>query len=504
MQLLYLHWPMDHDVSIYVVGAHEFLQGKPLYSELWLDRTPLVFATFGLAQWLFGYGLFHVFVLGAVAKVVTALGIFEAARSSGFGAIAGLWSVAFWLCASCGVQIGAESPNMEVFINAATVWAIVCLIRASHQSQGWCWTIGAGILFATASFYKHNVVVVPAVLSIGMLWGLPHVQPTMRVIKQILIMAGIGMLFWVGLLGYFALIGRWTDVYNVQIRWVLEWVGQTSYPKLYLLTPNAMARCLLAISCLIPAALLMIWGLGQGLFSNKNRHWWFVMLFLFANHLSIAVIGERWEHYFQLWFPPICIGAGWVYVQLMQHANDRFRPWAIRAICTLCLLITICMQYSSIQNAHRKIKTFRHKFNTNQSQLLGRSLATIMKPDDRVYHLGDEPGFMVTGYLRPSHGLLYHMALVNGFLKDDLTQMVIRQQKENPGRIAVITSEFVKKYGDHLALKCLDTDYVWVKKHQFSDMFLIFVNNHDPQRDQLIEKISQMQNPSLRLSSQTQ
>ena len=38
MQLLYLHWPMDHDVSIYVVGAHEFLQGKPLYSELWLDR----------------------------------------------------------------------------------------------------------------------------------------------------------------------------------------------------------------------------------------------------------------------------------------------------------------------------------------------------------------------------------------------------------------------------------------------------------------------------------
>lgn len=504
LQLQYLHWPMDHDVSIYAVGAHEFLQGRSLYSELWLDRTPLVFATFGLAEWLFGYGIYQVFALAVIGKIITLLGLFQLTRVAGFGAVAGLLSAAFWVFASGGTMLASESPNMELFINASTVWALVCLINATQRAN-WCrWTIAAGVFFTVASFYKHNAVMVPAVMSLGLFLGLPTVQSRKRATAQVLILAGVGMVFWFGLLGYFAMVGRWTEIYNVQIRWILEWVGQTSHSKFELLTPNVLARCLMAIPCLIPAAMLMILGMGVGLFTDKNRMWWFVALFFFANHLSIAVIGERWEHYFQLWFPPICMGGGWVYWQLTQHANEHFKTWAVKLVCIGSLMTTAYMQYIIYEKSHDKFAEYRYKPKSFQSLLLGRALSEFMQPNDVVFHLGDKPGFMLTGHFRPSHGLLYHSALVNGFLKDDLTKMVIRQQAEHPGRIAVITNEFVQKNGGHPALKFLDSDYVWIKEHPFSDMFLIFVNKSDPQRDQLIEQISKMHNPSLAFLTKTQ
>ena len=48
--------PLERDLTTYAVIAHEMLNGKNLYSELWDHKPPAIHVTYAAAELIAGYG----------------------------------------------------------------------------------------------------------------------------------------------------------------------------------------------------------------------------------------------------------------------------------------------------------------------------------------------------------------------------------------------------------------------------------------------------------------
>ncbi len=48
--------PLERDATIYAVIAHEMLNGKTLYTDLWDHKPPAIYVTYAAAELIAGYG----------------------------------------------------------------------------------------------------------------------------------------------------------------------------------------------------------------------------------------------------------------------------------------------------------------------------------------------------------------------------------------------------------------------------------------------------------------
>ena len=116
-------WSAGRDESIYAVTTHELLAGRRLYSDVWLDRAPAIFATYAFGELLVGYNQGIFFFLGTLATLIVLFGVYCAASSAGRGPPAGLWAAGIWTIISGDIASQANGANTEPFINACLVWA---------------------------------------------------------------------------------------------------------------------------------------------------------------------------------------------------------------------------------------------------------------------------------------------------------------------------------------------------------------------------------------------
>ena len=60
--------PLERDITTYAVIGREALSGRWLYSDLWDNKSPLVFATYAAGELVAGYGPSAIFTLGVARR----------------------------------------------------------------------------------------------------------------------------------------------------------------------------------------------------------------------------------------------------------------------------------------------------------------------------------------------------------------------------------------------------------------------------------------------------
>src|SRR5437588_1998947 len=138
--------PLERDMTTYAVIAHEMLNGKNLYSDLWDHKPPAIYVTYAAAELIAGYGRNSIFLMNVVAATATLLACYFAGSAGGRGPLAGLVAATLWTLASGDLAIEGNQPNTEVFLNPLLTTAFAIFARAEQKRIGLLGTLLVGVL----------------------------------------------------------------------------------------------------------------------------------------------------------------------------------------------------------------------------------------------------------------------------------------------------------------------------------------------------------------------
>src|SRR5689334_11608578 len=167
--LLRLHTydePLERDLTTYAVIAHEMLNGRNLYSDLWDHKPPAIHVTYAAAEWIAGYGRNSILLMNVVAAMATLVACYFAGAAGGRGPVSGLVAATLWTLASGEPSLQGNQPNTEVFLNVLLTTAFAIFVRAERKRIGFSGAMLLGVLFTIASFYKQIVILQAAFLSV--------------------------------------------------------------------------------------------------------------------------------------------------------------------------------------------------------------------------------------------------------------------------------------------------------------------------------------------------
>src|ERR1700720_3396564 len=88
--------PLERDVTIYAVIAHEMRGGRALYSDLWDHKPPAIYVSFEAAELVAGYGRRSIFLVNILATLGTMIACYVAGSAGGAGRMGGLVAATLW------------------------------------------------------------------------------------------------------------------------------------------------------------------------------------------------------------------------------------------------------------------------------------------------------------------------------------------------------------------------------------------------------------------------
>jgi 4-amino-4-deoxy-L-arabinose transferase-like glycosyltransferase len=428
--------PLDRDILGYAVMSHDLLKGRALYSDTWEQKPPGVFVTYALAESLAGYGPRAVFVLSVVVSIITLLGVYVAGSAGERGMKSGLWAAAFWALFSGNLQLDAVSPNAEVFMNACLVWAFALLVRMDDRSSGLWRSLGIGALFALASMYKTVVVAVPVLLAcVHIAFPPGGSQGRRRALVQVLTMAAVAITSWLFVLGYFVATRRY-QVFREIFIYNRYYAGGWRNMLLNLLAPVRRTlefRKEVFPDFLNPFVIATGFGVIFGI-PKSQRLWALLVAFIVATWIGIALPGQFWPHYYQLWLPPLAIGAGWGVGLLGTVVKKRSFAWLPYAAGAVLIAILVSYQFPSYWHARagdwsQVIVSPRFA----AADRLAPQIDELLAPSETFYVWGDAPALYFWTKRRPPTRYLLTTYLIAGPLADTCSARVAADlEREQP------------------------------------------------------------------------
>src|SRR5437879_6286888 len=88
--------PLERDLTTYAVIAHEMLNGKNLYSDLWDHKPPAIHVTYAAAELIAGYGRNSIFLMNVAAAMATLMACYFAGSAAGGGRVGGFVAAGLW------------------------------------------------------------------------------------------------------------------------------------------------------------------------------------------------------------------------------------------------------------------------------------------------------------------------------------------------------------------------------------------------------------------------
>ncbi len=392
--------PLDRDLMTYAVMGHEWLAGRALYSDQWDQKPPAIYITYAFAEALTGYGPHTFFLLGVVVSIITLLGVYFAGSASSGGMTAGLWAASFWAIISNNLQLDAGSPNAEVFMNASLIWAFALLVRMDGRSSGLWQSLAIGALFALASFFKTIIVAIPILLTcVHVAFPPAGARGRRLALIQVVTMASVGIASWIIVFAYFAATGRFEAFQEVLI-YNRYYAGGLKNMFVSLLAPVRRTSELLP-NFLNPLAILTGVGAVFGI-SKSVRFGALLIAFIIATWIGIALPGGFWPHYYQLWLPPLAVGAGWTVGLLAKVTAERRFAWLPHVAGAVVLAILIVQE----------LPWYRRALAGDWSEIvvsprfaaadrLAPQIEEILAPDETFYVWGDSPALYFWTRRRP-------------------------------------------------------------------------------------------------------
>ena len=442
------HEPPEWDIGTYLAIAREMLEGERLYADAWDVKPPAIFATFAAVQVFTGDGALPVYLLSLTTAIVTMLGIARAGstpvrsegrndRSAGpdraaSGTTAGMLAALFWVAMCFEPRTGANLPNAEVFINACLAWALALWLPAPLSEMSWRRCVTVALLFALASLYKQVAVVIPACVGIAEMLSARAGRPS-HVMRLGAIFAIVAVV-WCAVLGYFAATGRgW-------LAWQTFFVAPRAYSggMIANLAASFMPQKMVSPYLLfaLPAFALSV----VALFTLPRRQRMMLIGLFLGAHLAVALPGQFHWHYYQLWFVPLSLGAGWGAAAIFNMLGPRRRPLAYAGIA-LALLAMIAPQASWYTLSGREWagRKYRDFFIDAHDAFLAADAQ--LAPTETFYTWSDEAYAYAITRRRPPAAALWKMHTTAGPLSDHLTQRTLADLQKNPPAMIILYGE---------------------------------------------------------------
>jgi len=425
--------PLERDLTTYAVIAHEMLNGKNLYSDLWDHKPPAIHVTYAAAEWIAGYGRSSIFLMNAVAAIATLLACYFAGSAGGRGPVAGLVAATLWTLASGDPAIEGNQPNTEVFLNALLTSAFLVFARADRNRIGFRGAALVGLLFAAASFYKQIVVLQAAMISLAYLVSVDR-DLRKKALLEIAVIGAIGATAWGILFGYFFGAGRgnaFIEAVFTYNRWYSAHPPRAvselwSWPGL---SPDAL---MVAFSI---AALALV-GLAVGLKVCPRRGWLLLLGFAIATYITVQLPGWFFPHYYQLWLPVLVIGAGWA-VDLLQRTLPARISWAAYAAAGVSCAVLVMMEIPCYLAPARSWSTQKYGGIFIESEQLAARIDNLLPKGATLFEWGNETGFYFNTRRDPPSGLIFAYPMQAGPLAPKLSWRLLSDLKKNDPQLVV-------------------------------------------------------------------
>jgi 4-amino-4-deoxy-L-arabinose transferase-like glycosyltransferase len=417
--------PFERDITTYAVIAHEMLQGRPLYSDMWDLKPPAIFVTYELGEVFGGYGPTSIYLLGVGAAIFTLLALYRAGVIFG-GKRCGLWAGVLWTIVCSDLYLQANQPNTEVFINACLAWGFVAFLQLKPQKFDGRRILQLGVLLALASLYKQVALAVFLLLALAYVLR-PEGEGEMRLLRRTAVLQVLTVLAfiataWVGVVAYFMITGRWQALYDT-----LFVIGRFYAGNIWGNLANGLAPHRLCPSHLyfvLPLLSAGIAGCILGLRQGRNtRPWLLWSAYLIGTQIAVSLPGQFYSHYYQLWLPPLIIGASWG-LALLSSIPHKISQFASLAAGTIVVAILAAYELPSFLVPANDWSRMKYGEVFVTEKLLAGELDEILKPNETFYEYGSEPGLYFYTKRRPVSGVIIAYPLYEGPLSARFSRRV--------------------------------------------------------------------------------
>jgi len=403
---------VPNDTGYYAVIAHETLQGRELYADLYDPEPPGTAATYALAELAAGYGHSSLYLMEVAAGVLTLLGVFAAAYFAGGGIAGGLWAALFWAVISGDAALYGNQPTREAFMNVCLVWAFAFLAKEDLRRRFSLGLVAVGILWAAASLYKLLAVVSAAALAIAYVVSASATREVRkRAVTHMIGLAVIGALGWGMTSLYFVVTRRfdafWESVFQVAGQHGGKMLGELLHDPgghnlMDFLLPDFLYFA-------VPLFCVSLVGVSYGRLTGFRRQAALVL----ASHVGILVVvalhGSSWAPYhWLLWLPVVCVGAGWGLGIFLRSTTGNLKlPLYVAGITVALFLLRYeGAFYLRPPDDWSRIQMGGYGNVMIEARNLAREIDSLLKPDETFCQLANEPELYYYSRRRPPTGFL--------------------------------------------------------------------------------------------------
>jgi 4-amino-4-deoxy-L-arabinose transferase-like glycosyltransferase len=471
--------PLERDLTTYAVIAHEMLNGRELYSELWDHKPPGVHLTYAAAEVVTGYGLNSIYLLNIIAAIITLFGVYFAGTALAGQRSAGLWAAISWAIISGNLGYQANQPNVEVFMNACLIWALFLFIK-DDWSSGYRKAILIGLLVALASFYKQIAIVVPLLLGIVYIAIPPVTVKRRQALIHVIVMGSIGAVLWMVVFGYFAFMGRFEAFYDAVFVFNQAYADSLFDNLLKGLTLERLFPPF-AQPIILPLGLLTLLGIVIGLL-RKNRLWVYLLMYAIAVQIMVSLPGKFYPHYYQFWLPLLAVGAGAAVIELRKVIKWQWISHVV-AMAVIVILLYYHLPLYKLSPDEWSSKKYGNLFVVSKN--LGLEINKLLKPDETFYEWGAETGLYYYSQRSPATGVIFYYPLLHGPLAQKLSERVIADLERNKPELLILPP---KVQGNHPVIAWLSSQSWLQIKTNVATYFSLYARRGGKLEARLLEQ----------------
>jgi 4-amino-4-deoxy-L-arabinose transferase-like glycosyltransferase len=447
--------PLERDLTTYAVIAHEMLEGKTLYTEMWDHKPPGIHVTYAAAELIAGYGRKSIFLLNVTATLATLVACYLAGSAIGAGPFGGLIAAAAWALISGDLSLEGNQPNTEVFLNACLTSAFAIFVRTQTPSLGLRRALLAGSLFMLASFYKQ-VAIVPAFFLACAHVACSPAPFRKQVLIDVVRIAVVGMLGWACVFGYFAIQNRSDAFIDATVVYNQYYAGSISQNLSSWFRPPPLHPHAIFLGLVFGLATFT--GLVLGIRRGPRRPWILLGAVFLGVHISVLLPGQFFAHYYQLWLPPLVIGTGWTIALLKPVLPTRLTwiSYATAAIIIIGIGLFELNDYREPAEIWSMRKYGRIFVETDRMAL---TLSKLLKENERFYEWGSESGLYYLTKKEPPAGIMLVDPMLSGPLRTELLQRLSDDLQRAKPDLIVLEKHAVARCSTHPFLNWVKENY---------------------------------------------
>ena len=432
--------PLQNDLTLYALISHEMLQGRHLYEELFDHKPPGIFVTYGLCELIAGFGPPALFLASLLPSLLTLVALWwSAALLFKEEEKEGRWYAAvacgvLWSLVSGDLLLEANQANTELFQSCFKALGFAFLLSAASKTSEAKRSklhllVLSGVFFAFASFYKQTAALTAFFVAVAHV--ISHKE---RPYKNVVIIGLIGLIFWLGVVGYFTAVGRFDSFWLANVTYNSKYAGASGWdlPQKILATININHLLPMKVA---PALFLctlagVFWGMAK-----RRHHWLMLLAWLGATVVEIALAGRYYSHYYQLFLPPLVLGTVWALVAIAEKFSSR----SANITFVLVLLAVAYVQVPNYLLPPEQWALDKYPWlDFPQMRDLGEELPLLLREGEHFYQWGESTGLYFYAKQRPPVGVIYSFHAQYGPLRDELSKRLLLSLKNNPPELILV------------------------------------------------------------------